>query len=120
MGLTRVTARISDLARKGSPFEAEFLVDTGAIDCLAPSDKLRAAGIKAEGKAVYELANGKPVKCRYGFARIYFMGAETVAQVVFGPPKSEPILGVAALENAGFTVDPVRRTLRRLHAKPLK
>ena len=120
MGLTKVSASICDLARTGPPFEADFLVDTGAIDCLAPSDKLRAAGIKAEGKAVYELANGKPVKCRYGFARICFMGVETVSQVVFGPPKSEPLLGVTALENAGFAVDPVSRTLRRLRAKPLK
>ena len=33
---------------------------------------------------------------------------------------AEPILGVAALDNMGVTVDPVTRTLCRLHAKPLK
>jgi clan AA aspartic protease len=120
MQATKVTAKLSALTRRGRPFEAEFLVDTGALDCLAPSDKLKAAGIKPEGRAVYELADGQAVEHQYGFARISFMGSETVVQVVFGPPDSEPILGVTALESVGIMVDPVTRTLRRLHAKPLK
>ncbi len=41
------------------------------------------------------------------------MGAETVAQVIFGPDDAEPILGVVALENTGIGVDPVTRTLKR-------
>lgn len=96
------------------------MVDTGSVDCLAPRDRLRAVGIKVEGKAVYELANGEPIEYEYGFARVEFVGIETVAQVIFAPPGVEPILGVAALENAGITVDPVTKTLKRLHAKPLK
>jgi hypothetical protein len=48
------------------------------------------------------------------------LSTNTVAQVVFGPKGVEPILGVAALENAGITVDPVTKTLKRLPAKPLK
>jgi predicted aspartyl protease len=87
---------------------------------MAPASKLTAAGIKREGKAVYELADGRPVEMEYGFARVSFVGAETVAQVIFGPEGSEPILGVVALENTGIVVDPRTRTLRRLHAKPLK
>lgn len=87
---------------------------------MAPADRLRAAGIRPEGKAVYEPANGEPVEYEYGFARISFVGSETVAQVIFGPADVEPILGVVALENAGITVDPVTKTLKRLPAKPLK
>jgi predicted aspartyl protease len=83
-------------------------------------DKLLAAGVVPEGKNVYELANGQPIEYEYGFARVAFFGGETVAQVIFGPAGAEPILGVVALENAGVVVDPVSRTLRRLHAKPLK
>jgi predicted aspartyl protease len=121
MGLTHITARIGNLSGdSAAPFEAEFLVDTGSIDCIAPSERLRAAGISPEGKAVYELANGQPIEYEYGFARVAFFGTETVAQVIFGPPDTEPILGVAALENAGVVVDPVTRNLKRLHAKPLK
>lgn len=121
MGLTHVTAKIRDLAGASpTPFEAEFLVDTGSIDCMAPSDKLHAAGVRPEGKAVYEPANGQPVEYEVGFARVAFFGSETVTQVIFGPPDVEPILGVVALENAGVVIDPVTRNLKRLHAKPLK
>ena len=120
MGVTHVTVQISNLAQDAEPWEAEFLVETGAIDCMAPSDRLIAAGIRPEGKAVYELADGQPVEYEYGFARVSFLGTETVAQVIFGPPSTEPILGVVALENTGVTVDPVTRTLRRMHARPLK
>ncbi len=120
MGVTHVTARVSNLAQDATPFEAEFLVDTGAIDCLAPRDKLIAAGIKPEGKSVYELADGRPIEFEYGFARISFLGNETVVQIIFGPEEAEPLLGVVALENTGVMVDPVSQGLKRIHAKPLK
>lgn len=120
MGVMRVTTTLRKLAGRGKGYTAEFLVDTGAIDCLAPAEALRKAGIKPEGRAVYELADGKPVEFEYGFARVSFIGAETVAQVIFGPAGCEPILGVVALENTGVTVDPKTRSLRQVHAKPLK
>ncbi len=120
MGITRVTATIENLSKTKSPYNAEFLVDTGAVDCMAPESELIRAGIEVEGKAVYELANGRPIEYKYGFARIGFMGQETVTQVIFGPDDSEPILGVTALENTGIAVDPATKTLRRMSAKPLK
>ena len=120
MGLTRVTTGVTNLAGSGTPYQAEFLVDSGAVDCLGPTDRLRAAGIEPEGKAVYEPANGQPVEYEYGFARVALMGQETVVQIIFGPDGAKPILGVVALENMGVTIDPTSRVLRRLHAKPLK
>ena len=120
MGLTHVTTAIWNLAKDHPPFEDEFLVDTGAIDCMAPADALTAAGVKVERKKVYELANGHTVEYDVGFARIVFMGEETVAQVIFGPAQVEPILGVVALENTGIVVDPTTNTLKRLPALPLK
>lgn len=120
MGIIRITAKLANLEKTGESYEADFLVDTGAIDCMAPASELIKAGIKFEGKEVYELANGQPVEYKYGFARVSFMGSETVTQVIFGPEDSEPILGVVALENTGIGVDPVTRTLKRMSAKPLK
>jgi len=115
-----VTVQVGDLAKQGTPFAAEFLVDIGSIDCLVARDHLSAAGVQPEGKAVYELANGQPVEYEYGFGRTAFLGEETVAQIIFGTPDAEPILGVVALENTGLVVDPVTKNLKRLHAKPLK
>jgi clan AA aspartic protease len=120
MGLTHVTTQLKSLALTGQAYEAEFLVDAGAIDCLAPASALRNAGILIEGKDSYELANGTVVEYPYGFARVSFMGSETVTQVIFGPDDCEPILGVVALENVGIGVDPATKTLKRMAAKPLK
>ena len=120
MGVTHVTVSISNLAQSGPKYEADFLVDTGAVDCMAPRDRLVEAGIRPEGKAVYELANGQPVEYEYGFARVSFVGAETVAQIIFGPPDTEPILGVTALESVGIEVDPQNQRLKRMPATRLK
>ena len=46
MGLTHVTTTVRRLAGRGKEFVAEFLVDTGAVDCLAPAKALRKAGTK--------------------------------------------------------------------------
>ena len=120
MGLTYVTVSISNLTKDAEPYQAEFLVDTGAIHCMAAGDQLAKAGIRVEGKAVYELANGEPVEYEHGFARISFLGDETVAKIIFGPAGVEPILGVVALESTGLVVDPITQNLKRLHALPLK
>jgi len=119
MSVTHVTGTVKPLVKGRKTFEAEFLVDTGAIDCRVPASALKKLGIKAEGRDVYELANGEAVEYTYGHARIAFMGAETVTRMIFGPEDAEPILGVA-LESTGIGIDPVTRTLRRMAAKPLK
>src|SRR5437660_53353 len=120
MGLTHVTTTVRKLAGRGKGYVAEFLVDTRAVDCLAPGKALRKAGIKPEGKNVYELADGSPVELEYGFARIALMGEETVTPIIFGPDGSEPILGVLALEGLGISVDPKTRALKRERARSLK
>ena len=120
MGVTHVTATVRSLTGEGDAYEDEFLVDTGVIDCLVPEGKLREAQVARERKKAYELANGAPVECDIGFARVSFMGDETVVQVLFAPAGAEPILGVVALENVGIVVDPVSQDLKRLHASPLK
>ena len=120
MGLTHVTVSLTNLRADGDPFEDVFLVNTGAIDCLAPAKALFAAGIPVEGIETYELANGEVVAYPYGFARVSFMRARTVTQVIFGPENCVPFLGIAALENTGLCVDPATRSLVRIGAKPLK
>ncbi|MFH0773950.1 MAG: clan AA aspartic protease [bacterium] len=120
MGVTKVTVNVSNLIKSLPGYEESFLVDTGSIDCMASESELIKAGIQVEGKAVYELANGQSVEYKYGFARISFMGSETISQIIFGPENTEPILGVVALENVGIGVDPVTMTLKRMTAKPLK
>jgi clan AA aspartic protease len=120
MGLIHVTTilRASEKARK--KYSAEFLVDTGATDILAPAGELRKAGIKPRGRMAYELIDGRTEEFDFGLAEIEFLGELTSGRVIFGPDNAEPLLGVTALESVGISVDPITRTLKRMPAIPLK
>ncbi|MBI5388496.1 MAG: aspartyl protease family protein [Verrucomicrobia bacterium] len=120
MGLMHVTTtlRASEKARK--KYQADFLVDTGATDSMAPTTQLKQAGIRPRGRTAYELANGQTVEYDFGLAEIEFMGEITSGRVIFGPDNAEPILGVIALESVGILVDPANRTRKRMPAIPLK
>ena len=120
MGLTHVTVRLRTLAAANGGYEADFLVDTGATDSLAPRTELIKIGIQPVGKTVYELADGSIQEYEYGLAEISFMGEVTAGRIIFGPDEAEPLLGVTALESVGITIDPANRTLKRLPAIPLK
>jgi len=120
MGLTYTVGTVGAVDRSGSPVEAKFLVDTGAIDCLLPTRALLQAGIQPDGTALYELADGQTREMSFAWARICFMDTVAMSKVVFGPDGVEPILGVMALESAGITVDPVTNTLKRLATRSLK
>jgi clan AA aspartic protease len=120
MGLTYVTVSVKAVGSSNGCYEAVFLVDTGATDCMAPAADLIAARIKPAGKTTYELADGSVQEYEFGLAQIEFMGEVTAGRVIFGPDSVEPLLGVTALESVGITVDPVTRSPRRLPAIPLK
>jgi predicted aspartyl protease len=119
MGLTHVDVKIGRLGSK-ELYDAKFLVDTGTTDAMAPASELKRVGIEPVGKRDYELANGELHEYEYGLAELRFMGEITCAEIIFGPEKTEPILGVFALEAAGYLVDPKNETLRKLRARPLK
>lgn len=120
MGITRVTVTLKGLGSPNGAYEADFLVDTGATDSLAPAAELRKIGVQPVGKMVYELADGTTHEYPFGLVQIEFMGEVTAGRVIFGPDDVEPLLGVTALESVGITVDPANQSLKRLPAIPLK
>jgi len=119
MGLTHVVVKIGNLGSKNL-YDAKFLVDTGAVESMAPASELRRLGIEPVGKRTYELASGELREYEYGLAELRFMDEITSTDIIFGPENAEPILGVLALEGAGFIVDPMNKTLRKLRVRPLK
>jgi clan AA aspartic protease len=119
MGLTHVVVKIGNLG-SDEFYDANFLVDTGAVESMAPASELKRVGIKPVGKRTYELASGELRDYEYGLAQLGFMGEITSTDIIFGPENVEPILGVLALEGAGFIVDPKSQTLRKLRVRPLK
>lgn len=120
MDLTHVTVALKNLGPTGGAYEADFLVDTGATDSLAPASELKKIGVQPAGKTVYELADDGLHEYEFGLVQIEFMGEVTAGRVIFGPDDAEPLLGVTALESVGILVDPANRTLKRLPAIPLK
>ena len=124
MGLTRVAVELSRMNSQEENgqyiYDADFLVDTGAMDSMAPASELRKVGIQPVGKRIYELASGELQEYEHGIAQVAFMGEVTWTDIIFGPDDAEPILGVITLENANFLVDPKNQTLTKLLARPLK
>ena len=120
MGLIHVPVLISRVNGIENVYQADFLVDTGATDSMAPAAELHRIGIIPVGRKVYELADGAWREYSFGLARIELMDEVTAGRVLFGPDGIEPLLGVTALESMGIAVDPASDTLRRLPAIPLK
>jgi predicted aspartyl protease len=119
MGLTHVAVTIKNFVTKDS-YTGTFLIDTRAMDCIVPAPELKRIGIEAVGSQTYETAGGELVDYQYGLAEVSFLGEIIATQVVFGPDTVEPLLGVIALESAGFVVDPVAERLRKVRARSLK
>ena len=120
MGATHVTVTIRNPAEPDRTWEALFLVDTGATDCLVPRPGLEAIGLQPRGQRVYELADGHEITADITVAEIEFMGEIVGGTVIFGEPDAEPLLGVTALESVGIEVDPTNQRLKRLPAVRLK
>jgi clan AA aspartic protease len=120
MGATHVTVTVRNPAEPSKTWEGLFLVDTGAIDCLVPGNRLREIGILPKAQRTYELANGSEIKMDIATADIEFMGDLVGTTIIFGGDDTEPLLGVTALESVGIEVDPRNQRLKRLPAVRLK
>lgn len=116
VGFIHIPVSVKAPGDSSDRYDALFLVDTGAIDSMAPSSELRKAGIFSVGSKTYELADGSRHEYAFGLAQIEFMGEITAGRMIFGPEDAEPFLGVTALEAAGVTIDPSTQTLRKLPA----
>ena len=120
MGATHVTVTIRNPAQPEKTWEALFLVDTGATDCLVPRKHLEAIGLEARGERIYELADGSEYVMEVTVAEIEFRGEIVGGTIIMGEEDTEPLLGVTALESVGIEVDPVNQRLKRLPAVRLK
>ena len=120
MGITYETVTLKSLSNAGLIYKAEFLVDTGAIDCVAPSSMLEKIGVERVGRETYEMADGSRNEMDFGLVQIEILGRITAGRVVFGPENTEPILGVVALESAALKVNPVTKKVEKLPASLLK
>ena len=120
MGLVYAVAEVGNIMGGEEKYTMPFLIYTGVTDTIIPANELERLGIKREGKRNYELADGTLVSYDVGYAFLSVNGEKVAVNVVFGEENSEPLLGVTALESAGFIVDPVKQILKKTAAIPLK
>ncbi len=117
MGSIRVNVTVRNPADREQAWEGDFLVDTGAYECLVPRRHLEAIGIEPEGTRDCTLADGSPMRFDKAIARIELMGEYAGVTVLFADDDNvTPLLGVIALESLALEVDPKRQHLRHLPA----
>jgi clan AA aspartic protease len=120
MGAPHVTVTVSNPADPQQRWDGLFLVDTGAIESMAPAKHLRSIGIVPRTKRTYELADGSENVLEIGAAVVEFLGDLVAVNMIFGADDVEPILGLTALESVGIEVDPRNQRLKHLPAVRLK
>ena len=114
MGFIYTPVTIRNPADSSKAIEITFLVDTGAIDSLVPSDLLDSIDITPKGGREYVMADGSEVMLDISTADMEIMGELIGSTVVFGEPGTEPLLGAIDLQHAGIVVDPGKETLQKL------
>ena len=114
MGITTATATIRNLADPSRFWEGDFVIDTGAIDCVVPRQHLEAIGLAPGGRRVYTLADGSRIEMDITAAQVEFMGEIAGVTIAMGDESCEPLLGVTALESMGIEVDPHNQELNKL------
>jgi predicted aspartyl protease len=89
----------------------EAWVDTGSLYSWMPRDVLERIGIREHGTRRFTLANGEKVDRPIGHVWITVENQTTPTIVVFGPEKSQTLLGAYALEGLALAADPVNERL---------
>jgi clan AA aspartic protease len=117
VGFIHVPVSVKASSSAVDVYTSLFLVDTGAMDSVIPASELRKIGIEPVATEAFELADGSVREFAFGLAQLEVMGKVTAGRVLFGPDGIEPLLGVAPLQSAGFTVDPANHTLRTIRLR---
>ncbi len=114
MGLTHIQASIANPARPKRSVQLNFLVDSGAVYSVVPTNVLRKLRIKAHSKRTFILADGSQITRRIGDGLFRFNGRQGSSPVIFGEKGDSVLLGTVSLEALGMVLDPIKRELRPL------
>lgn len=86
--------------------EAEALVDTGATYPALPRDLIEKLGLVFLREVEGEVAGGKTSLRIYGLAIVEVEDRIAGCPVIERPVGTTPVIGVVALEQMGFRIDP--------------
>ena len=114
MGLTVLEIEVGNPANPEQTEPIEFLIDSGAIYSVVPSEVLDRLGIRPLVEQEFRLANGTKITRKKGGAFFKYGDRVGVADVIFGEEGDSVLLGAFTLEALGLVLDPLRRELRPL------
>lgn len=111
MGIAYVEGTISHTSQAAQKVRLRFLVDTGAFFTVVPRDVLRKLGVRPVREERVRFADGRTARWKVGETRLSVNGRATTTWVLFGKPKTQPLLGAYGLEGLGLIVDPRTKRL---------
>jgi clan AA aspartic protease len=116
MGITRLNVEIANVAVPEKTRTLEFIIDSGALYSLVPATVLEDLQIQPITEQRFTLADGSVIRRRKGGAVFRYNESVGIADVIFGEPGDQNLLGVVTLESLGLALDPIKR---ELHPIPL-
>ena len=114
MGLTVLEIEVGNPATPDTRERVEFLVDSGAIYSVVPSEILTRLGLRPLVEQEFRLADGTKITRKKGIALFKYGDRIGGADVIFGEEGDSVLLGAFTLEALGLSLDPLRRELRPL------
>jgi len=114
MGLTFLDIEVGNPAAPDKTVKVRFLIDSGAVYSVVPSETLQKLGISTLAEEEYILANGESIFRKKGIALFKYMDRMGGSDVVFGEPGDSTLLGATTLESLGLSLDPIKRELKSL------
>ena len=114
MGLTVLEIQVGNPAAPDITERIEFLIDSGAIYSVVPSEVLTRLGLRPLVEQEFRLADGTKITRKKGIALFKYGDRIGGADVIFGEEGDSVLLGAFTLEALGLSLDPLRRELRPL------
>ena len=112
MGVTTLTVEVASNAAPDVTESLEFIVDSGAVFSVVPTEVLRRLGIQPLRQQTFQLANNARIVRWKGGALFRFREYTGFAEVIFGEEGDATLLGAHTLEAFGLGLDPIKRELR--------
>ena len=116
VGLTYVPATVINPAEPDRTWQADFLVDTGAMSCVVPQSALLSIGVMPYTARAVFLFDGSSQRRLIATAQFELLGDIARSDVILGEDGEEPIIGLLVLESLGLIVDPFAEQLHRRSA----
>ncbi len=113
MPITYLDVAVSNPEQPEKTGVYQFLVDSGAVYSVMPTQDLTELGLAPTSTEVFVLANGEKIEMPAGNAYFEYNGKTRAAPVIFGDPGIY-LLGATTLESLGMILDPIHRELKPL------